>query len=190
MRLEYHSVHFRETPATNSDYAEGWLSHRFHAKTRKKEDSVDKFQRADEAAALIVDTAVKLHIEVGPGLLETVYETVLAGRLAKRGLSIERQKRVTIEIDGIQFTEGFRIDLLVDGSVIVEVKSVESLLPVHSKQLLTYLRLTNLSVGLLINFGAPTLRTGIKRIVNGFASFSHSRLRVNQPSRYEDVVGE
>jgi iron complex transport system substrate-binding protein len=143
---------------------------------------MDRFERADDAAAAIVDTAVKLHIQVGPGLLESVYETVLASRLSQRGLSVERQKRVALELDGIRFAEGFRIDLLVDQSVVVEVKSVETLLPVHSKQLLTYLRLTGLSVGLLINFGAPTLGTGIKRVVNGFAPSSISRLRVNRSS--------
>ena len=95
---------------------------------------MDRFERADDAAAAIVDTAVKLHIQVGPGLLESVYETVLASRLSQRGLSVERQKRVALELDGIRFAEGFRIDLLVDQSVVVEVKSVETLLPVHSKQ--------------------------------------------------------
>jgi iron complex transport system substrate-binding protein len=105
---------------------------------------------------------------------------VLAQALQKRGLQVERQKAIQFEYDGIVFEEGFRADLLVEGRVIVELKSVEKLSPVHSKQLLTYLRLMNLPVGLLINFGAATLKEGLHRVVNNLPSSASPRLRVNQ----------
>jgi len=99
----------------------------------------------------------------------------------QRGLKVERQKVVSFEYDGMRFEEGLRLDLLVEDSVIVELKSVEKLAPVHPKQLLTYLRLMNLPVGLLINFGAGTFKEGVQRVVNNYRSFSTSpRLRVNQ----------
>jgi GxxExxY protein len=120
----------------------------------------------DEISGIIVDSAYRIHIGLGPGLLESVYEAVLERDLKRRGLVVLRQRPVMFEYDGMLFEEGFRVDLLVHGKVIVELKSVERLSTVHSKQLLTYLRLTGLSVGLLINFGAPTLREGLKRVVN------------------------
>ncbi|MDO8465669.1 MAG: GxxExxY protein [Gallionella sp.] len=134
----------------------------------------------DDITAAIVDAAIKIHIDLGPGLLESVYETVLAKALQKRGFEVERQKVIQFEYDGILFDEGFRVDLLVAGRVIVELKSVEKLAPVHSKQLLTYLRLMNLHVGLLINFGAATLKEGLHRIVNNLPSSASPHLRVNQ----------
>ncbi len=134
----------------------------------------------DEVTGAVVDAALKIHRELGPGLLESVYEVVLARALEKRGLRVERQKGIRFEYDGVVFEEGFRIDLLVDDRVVVELKSVERLAPVHSKQLLTYLRLLNLSVGLLINFGAATLKEGLHRIVNNLPSSASPRLRVNQ----------
>lgn len=124
----------------------------------------------DEITGGIVDAALKIHIDLGPGLLESVYEVVLARALEKRGLRVERQKVVRFEYDGIVFEEGFRTDLLVDSRVIIEIKSIENLAPVHSKQTLTYLRLLNLQVGLLINFGAPTLKDGPRRIINNLPS--------------------
>ena len=114
----------------------------------------------------IVDAAFHIHSALGPGLLESVYEVVLAHELEKRGLKVERQVPVPIVFDGIRFDEGFRADLIVDGCIIVELKSVEQLAPVHSKQLLTYLRLLDYRLGLLINFGAPVIKDGIRRIVN------------------------
>jgi GxxExxY protein len=114
----------------------------------------------------IVHTAYRLHTRLGPGLLEGVYEVVLARALERRGLRVERQKPIAFEIDGMHFEEGFRVDLLVECAVVVELKSVEKLAPVHAKQVLTYLRLLQLPVGLLINFGASSLRDGLKRIVN------------------------
>lgn len=119
----------------------------------------------DDITGAIVDTALKIHVELGPGLLESVYETVLARALEKRGFHVERQKPIRFEYDGMVFEEGFRVDLLVEGRVGVELKSVEKLAPVHAKQVLTYLRLMNLPVGLLLNFGAPTLKEGLQRIV-------------------------
>jgi len=128
----------------------------------------------------IVDAAVKLHTALGPGLLESVYETVLVRDLERRSLTVEAQKSVSFDYDGLQFIEGFRVDLLVASQVVVEIKSVEALLPVHHKQLLTYLRLMNLPVGLLINFGAATMKEGLRRIVNGFQPSNDSALRVNR----------
>ena len=114
----------------------------------------------------IVDAAFQVHTRLGPGLLETVYEVVLAHELKKRGLSVERQAAIPVEYDGIIFDEGFRADILVNDKVIVELKSVETVAPVHKKQVLTYLRLADKRLGLLINFGAPLIKDGISRIVN------------------------
>ncbi len=133
----------------------------------------------DDITGEIVDAALKVHQGLGPGLLESVYETVLAKSLEKRGMKIERQKPITFAFDGVRFDEGFRVDLLVDGRVVVELKSVEKLAPVHSKQLLTYIRLMKLPVGLLINFGASTLKEGLHRIVNDLPVSASPRLRVN-----------
>jgi GxxExxY protein len=137
----------------------------------------------DEITGEIVDAAVKLHTRLGPGLLESVYEMVLAKELERRDLKVERQKPVSFEFDGLHFEEGFRVDLLVEGRVVVELKSVEKIAPVHGKQVLTYLRLLNLPVGLLINFGAATLKEGLQRIVNNYQPSASSRLRVNQGER-------
>ncbi|MEQ1904821.1 MAG: GxxExxY protein [Pirellulaceae bacterium] len=125
---------------------------------------------------------MKIHIELGPGLLESVYEVVLARALERRGFHVERQQTVRFEYDGVVFDEGLRLDLLVDGRVVVELKSVEKLAPVHGKQLLTYLRLLKLPVGLLINFGGATLKEGLHRIVNKLDSSASPRLHVNQDS--------
>ncbi len=137
-------------------------------------------QELDDITGAIVDASVKIHMELGPGLLESVYEAVLARSLEKRGFKVERQKPITFEFDGMVFQEGFRVDLLLEDRVVVELKSVEKLVPVHSKQLLTYLRLLNLHVGLLINFGAATLKEGLHRIVNNLPPSASPHLRVNQ----------
>lgn len=136
----------------------------------------------DDITGAVVDAAMKIHMDLGPGLLESVYESVLARALERRGLQVERQKSIRFEYDGMVFEEAFRTDLLVEGRVIVELKSVENLAPVHGKQLLTYLRLMNLQVGLLINFGAATLKEGLHRVVNNLPTSASPRLRVNQPS--------
>ena len=114
----------------------------------------------------IVDAAMQVHTRLGPGLLESIYERVLAYELEKRGLKVDRQVAIPLRYDNLSFEEGFRADLIVDESVLVELKSVEVLAPVHGKQVLTYLKLTNLRLGLLINFGAAMLKDGIKRIAN------------------------
>ncbi len=120
----------------------------------------------NEIAKEIVDAAYKIHTTLGPGLLESVYEVVLAYELEKRGLSVARQQPIPIVYESVTFDEGFRADLVVENKVIVELKSVEQIAPVHNKQLLTYLRLTDMHLGLLINFGAGLIKDGIKRIVN------------------------
>jgi GxxExxY protein len=104
---------------------------------------------------------------LGPGLLESVYESVLAYELEKRGLHVLRQQAISVVYDGLVFDEGFRADLIVEDKVILELKSVEAMLPVHKKQLWTYLRLTDKQLGLLINFGSALIKDGITRIVNG-----------------------
>ena len=128
----------------------------------------------------IIDAAMKIHTDLGPGLLESVYEAVLEKALQKRGYDVKRQLSVTFEYDGIVFDEGFRADLVIDGRVVVELKSVEELAKVHRKQVLTYLRLMDLRVGLLLNFGAASLKDGLQRIANGVDP-DGSTLRVNQP---------
>lgn len=114
----------------------------------------------------IVDAAMHVHMRLGPGLLESVYERVLAYELKKRGLKVARQVPIPSQYEDLRFEEGFRADLIVNDTVLVELKSVETLAPVHGKQVLTYLKLTNLRLGLLINFGAPLLKDGIKRIAH------------------------
>jgi GxxExxY protein len=120
----------------------------------------------NDISGIVVDCAYHLHKNLGPGLLESVYEAVLEKMLQDKGLIVERQQRVPIVFEGMTFEEGFRADLIVEKMVIVELKSVETLAPVHGKQLLTYLRLLNYRLGLLINFGAPVIKDGIVRIVN------------------------
>ena len=143
----------------------------------------------DDITGAIVDSSLRIHRDLGPGLLESVYEAVLARALERRGFRVERQVSVRFEYDGMLFEEGLRMDLVVDDRVIVEVKSVELLARAHPKQLLMYLKLTNRQVGLLINFGAPTLREGLRRLVNGFPPSAASRLRVNQ-SLAEKAIGQ
>ena len=137
----------------------------------------------DDVTGAIVDSALRIHRDLGPGLLESVYETILARVLINRGLHVLCQQPITFEYDGVVFEEGFRVDLLVERRVLVELKSVEKLAPVHGRQLLTYLRLTNLRVGILINFGAPMFKEGVQRVVNELPSSASPRLRVNLRDR-------
>ncbi|PVX31040.1 GxxExxY protein [Sphingomonas pokkalii] len=134
----------------------------------------------DQISGDVIDVAIRVHRELGPGLLESVYEAILASKLARMGYVVDRQRSVDIEFEDILFESAFRIDLLVEGRLIVEIKSVERLIPVHSKQLLTYLRLMRQPVGLLLNFGGETLKEGLKRVVNDHHPSATSRLRVNQ----------
>ena len=121
----------------------------------------------NEISKVVVDAAIQVHRTLGPGLFESVYEVVLAHELGKRGLKVERQVQISIEYDGLRFDEGFRADLIVEGKVILELKSVETLSASHRKQIQTYLRLTGLKLGFLLNFGAALMKDGIVRAVNG-----------------------
>lgn len=120
----------------------------------------------DEITREVIGVAMRIHRDLGPGLLESVYETVLAGKLAKLGYKIDRQKPIDIEFEEMRFDAAFRIDILVDEKLIVEVKSIDQLNRVHAKQLLTYLRLMKQPVGLLLNFGGETMKEGVRRLVN------------------------
>lgn len=120
----------------------------------------------NEIATVIVDAAYKVHTTLGPGLLESVYEAVLACEIGKRGLSVQRQVPIGVTYENLRFDIGFRADLMVGGLVICELKSVEHVLPVHKKQLLTYVKLADLRLGLLVNFGARLIKDGITRIAN------------------------
>lgn len=135
---------------------------------------------SEEVTGDVLDTALRLHKELGPGLLESVYETVLAGKLAAVGYRVERQKPVDIVFEDKRFESAFRIDLLIDGWLIIEIKSVDALNAAHHKQLQTYLRLTKQPVGLLINFGGAKLMDGFKRVVNDYKPSASPRLRANQ----------
>jgi GxxExxY protein len=124
----------------------------------------------NELSSIILDTAFDIHKTLGPGLFESVYETVLEYELTKScGLFVEQQKSIAVEWKDITIDMGFRCDLIVEQCVIIEIKSVEKLMPVHFKQLLTYLKLTDMKLGLLINFNESLLKDGIKRVVNGLA---------------------
>ncbi len=123
--------------------------------------------RENEISRDIVDAAYKVHTTLGPGLLESVYETVLAHELARRGHQVQRQVAIAVRYENLVFDVGFKADLIVDGLVIVELKSVERVLPVHKKQVLTYIRLADKRLGLLLNFGAHLIKDGITRLVNG-----------------------
>ena len=134
----------------------------------------------EEVSGDVLDVALHIHRARGPGLLESVYETVLAAKLGEMGYFVAQQQKVDIEFDGMRFEAAFRVDLIVDGRLLVEVKSVEQLNRAHAKQLLTYLRLTGKPVGLLINFGGATLKEGVRRLVNNYEPSASPRLRANQ----------
>lgn len=123
-------------------------------------------ERREQIIKVILDTAFKIHTTLGPALLESLYETILSTELRKQGLRVENQKTVEFEYNGTPYRNELRLDLLVEDEVIVELKSVEKLLPVATKQLLTYLRLCDKKIGLLINFGEGSLRNGVHRILN------------------------
>jgi len=123
----------------------------------------------NEIAREILDAAFKVHTTLGPGLLESVYEAVLAKELERRGFTVDRQRSIPILYGDLAFEEGFRADLVVEDKVLIELKSVEAVVNVHKKQLLTYLRLSDKRLGLLINFGGSRIKDGITRIVNGLA---------------------
>jgi GxxExxY protein len=122
----------------------------------------------NEVSGAIVDEAYQIHAGLGPGLFESVYEILLNDGLVRRGLCVRRQVPIPIVFRERTFERGFRADLIVDDRVLVELKSMEVVAPVQTKKVLTYLRLSGLRVGLLINFGAPVIKDGIKRIINGY----------------------
>ena len=133
----------------------------------------------EELARETIDCGFRIHKELGPGLLESVYETVLAASLSKKGMRVERQRPIPIVFEGITIADACRADLVIENRLIIEVKSLERLAPVHAKQLLTYVRLLEQPLGLLMNFGCETFRDGLKRIVNGPSAFVGSRVRPN-----------
>lgn len=144
----------------------------------------ERLRNINRVTEQVVDAAVKLHIRVGPGLLESVYETLLAKEVARRGLKVQRQLAVPLTVDGVTFSEGVRLDLLVEGTVVVEIRSVERVTAVHWKQVLTYIKMLDLPIGLLINFGGATLKEGLQRLVNGDAIPPlPRRLRPKEPDR-------
>ena len=163
-----------------------------HAKARRREGREGRHMRdVEELASEAIDCGLKIHKELGPGLLESVYEAVMAAALSRRGLVVERQKPIAIEYDGLQLGEGFRADLMIEGRLIIAIKCSDRLAPVHGRQLLTYLRLAKQPLGLLMNFGGETFREGLRRVVNNHSSFASSRLRVNQTaSADETIIGD
>jgi GxxExxY protein len=140
--------------------------------------------RTNEISEIVIEEAIKIHRELGPGLFESVYETILAGRLDSRGLKVVRQLPVPLQFDGHDFEVAFRIDILVEDTLVLEIKAVEQLSKAHTKQLLTYLRLLKQPVGLLLNFSEATMIQGVKRVANDYrpeeasaASLSSAPLR-------------
>jgi GxxExxY protein len=121
----------------------------------------------NEIAKIIVNVSYRIHNRLGPGLLESVYEAILCHELIKEGLNVERQKAIPVKWEDVYLDVGFRADIIVEEKVIIELKSVEKIVPVHLKQLLTYTRVTNIKLGLLINFNEALIKNGIKRIANG-----------------------
>jgi GxxExxY protein len=130
----------------------------------------------NEVTGEVVDAAYRLHSRLGPGLLESAYRVVLAVDLKRRGLHVEEEKPISFDYEGMRIENAFRVDLLVEGRVVVELKSVEKLAPVHAKQVLTYLKLLDLPIGLLINFGSARMKEGMHRIINDRASSAPASL--------------
>ena len=135
----------------------------------------------DEVTGIVVDSAVKLHRDLGCALFESVYEIALVALLERRGLRVARQPLIGFDYEGMRFEQAFRADLIVEDRVLVELKVVDKIVSAHRRQVLTYLRLANLPVGLLLNFGAGTMKEGLKRFVNDFPPSVSSPLRINRP---------
>ncbi|HUP92788.1 MAG TPA: GxxExxY protein [Solimonas sp.] len=123
----------------------------------------------NEISKVVLDAAMKIHRALGPGLFENVYESLMEHELVKAGLRVKRQVALPLEFEGLRFEEAYRVDLLVEDKVLVELKSIERLHPIHRKQLLTYLKLHGAKLGLLLNFGGEMMRDGVERVVNGLA---------------------
>ncbi len=144
-----------------------------------REDAKARRENVEELSAVVVDTAFHIHRDLGPGLLESVYQKVLAAVLREKGFTVDTEIPVDFQYAGLSFSGELRIDLLVNSVLIVELKSVETLAPVHTKQVLTYLRLKKLPLGLLINFGASLFKEGCRRIVNNHTETAASLLKIN-----------
>jgi GxxExxY protein len=144
-----------------------------------REDAKARSWNVEELSAVVVDTAFHIHRDLGPGLLESVYQKVLAAVLREKGFTVDTEIPVDFQYAGLSFSGELRIDLLVNSVLIVELKSVETLAPVHTKQVLTYLRLKKLPLGLLINFGASLFKEGCRRIVNNHTETAASLLKIN-----------
>jgi GxxExxY protein len=138
----------------------------------------------EDIASIVVDCGFSVHKGLGPGLLESAYQAVLTEMLRRKGLSFEEEKLIPIVFDDFVVDKGFRADIIVEGRLLIELKSVERVLPVHGKQVLTYLRLSNLSLGLLMNFGGEMFKDGIRRIANNYDDRKATALRIHHtPSR-------
>jgi len=142
-------------------------SHKDHRVRKEHKEEKGVKMNENQIGLIIVDTAVNLHKKLGPGLFESVYETILSKLLSQKGLHVQRQVSIPINFQGEYINEGFRADLFVDGKVIIELKSVEMITDAHKKQLLTYLKLSNTKLGFILNFGAGIMKDGIFRIING-----------------------
>jgi GxxExxY protein len=143
--------------------------------TQRKEDKEENkrmilTEDIERLARISIDCGLTIHRELGPGLMESVYEAVFESRLRKMGILVERQKTISIKVDGLILPDAFRADLLIENSLLLELKSVENLANIHNMQLHTYLRLMNLPLGLLLNFAGETFKQGIKRIINNYAT--------------------
>jgi iron complex transport system substrate-binding protein len=136
----------------------------------------------EQAVTVIIDAAFHLHVGLGPGLMESIYEEVLFRDLTRKGLEVRRQPVFSFEYEGLRFENAVRLDLLVEGMIVVEPKSVARLDRVHRKQILTYLRLLHFPIGLLFNFGAPTFKEGVHRLVHNYNPSAASRLRASVPA--------
>jgi GxxExxY protein len=135
--------------------------------------------KENEIGTKLLEAAIHIHRELGPGLLEAVYEVILARELSDRGLRVQPRKLSGIVFKGIRFDEGFRADIIIENKVLLELKSVERIVPAHKKQVQTYLRLTGLKLGYLLNFGEAVLKSGITRCVNGLEEYNPQRLCVS-----------
>ena len=134
----------------------------------------------EEIATVAIERGLRIHRTLGPGLLESAYEAVLAHTLERRGLRVDRQKVVSITFEGLVVEGGFRADLLIENCLLIELKAIDRLAPLHRKQVLTYLRFLDLRLGLLMNFGGETLKDGLQRIVNHHYNVGGSPLRINE----------
>jgi GxxExxY protein len=155
-------------------HAEARRTQRRIGMMKQQHASANSALRENDITGVVIDTALDVHRRLGPGLFESVYAAVLAYELRKRGLYVETEVAIPVEWETVRLEVGFRADLIVEHLVLIELKSVEAVAPVHKKQLLTYLRLTDQRVGLLINFGMELLKDGIHRVVNNFQEGPHA----------------